>query len=267
VSRAAGFVTGGSSGIGLELARAMAVRGQDVAIFARDASRLDDARTILHAAAAHGTRVRSFACDVTDRAALTAAVDTAIAELGSPSHAIAAAGIATPGLFTEQDPVVHDQHMAVNYTGSRDFVAAVLPSMTARGAGRIGLISSAAAYFGIYGYSAYAPSKFAVRALAEVLTLELAPLGISVTHIAPPDTDTPMLTAENRTKPAASREITKAGGLWRPEQVAARTLAAMDRGRPEAPIGAQTAALARLSSVLAPVLRGWQARVIRRHGG
>ncbi len=263
-SQRAGFITGGSSGIGLEMARILLRRGQSVALFARDAARLSQAQSDLGSDAVQGARILLCPCDVADRSALEGAVETALAELGPPSHAIAAAGVAVPGLFLDQDVALQDQHMAVNYTGARDFVRAVTPAMS-QVRGHIGLVSSAASYFGIYGYSAYAPSKYALRALAEVLTLELAAQGISVTHIAPPDTDTAMLAAEERTKPPATKDITAAGGLWQPQDVAARAIAAMDAGRAEAPIGAQTKALARLSSLLSPALRAWQRRIIRRH--
>lgn len=264
--RAAGFVTGGSSGIGLEIARLLSGRGQNVAIFARDPARLVAVSDQLTHAAPPGTQVRGFACDVADADGFRGALDAAYAQFGAPSHAIASAGVATPGLFTEQSPQMRARHMAVNYQGAVTFVEGVVPWMRGQG-GHIGLISSAASYFGIYGYSAYAPSKFALRALAEVLTLEMAHEGISVTHIAPPDTDTPMLAAEALSRPAATAEITGAGGLWAPQAVARAALRAMDKGRPDAPIGAQAKALARLASVLAPLLRHWQARVVKRHDG
>lgn len=261
----AGFVTGGSSGIGLAAARILARRGQNVAVFARDEVRLAAAVAILEGNVPTGTLVRGYRCDVSDRKLLFNAVQSALAELGPPSHAIAAAGIVVPGLFADQEPAMRDRHMAVNYFGAADFVRALVPAMAETG-GRIGLMSSALAYVGIYGYSAYAPSKHALRALSEILNLELAPLGITVTHIAPPDTNTPMLAEEARTKPRATARITAAGGLWQPEAVAARAVAAMDRGLANAPIGVQTRALAYLSGLMSPALRAWQRQVIRKHG-
>jgi 3-dehydrosphinganine reductase len=260
------LITGGSRGIGLEIARCLVRRGQPTALFARDADTLTEAVADLRRCApTDELAIEGYPCDVSDRAALERSVAAACRDLGPPTYAIAAAGMAVPGLFIDQTPDIHDRHMAVNFGGSRDFVRALLPEMPS--GGRIGLISSAAAYLAIYGYSAYAPSKYALRALAEVLRLELAPLGIAVTHIAPADTDTAQLATEARTKPAATREITAAGGLWPAETVAARAVTALDRGKAEAPIGMQTAALARLSALGLPLLRGWQSRVVRRHVG
>lgn len=263
---AAGFVTGGSSGIGLEIARILSQRGQNVAIFARDEARLNEIAVALSAAAPRGTHVRGFACDVANTGAFRRALENAQSCFGTPSHAVASAGLAVPGLFVDQSHEMRARHMAVNYQGAVTFVETVVPWMREKG-GHIGLISSAAAYFGIYGYSAYAPSKFALRGLAEVLTLELARDAITVTHIAPPDTDTPMLAAETRSKPAATVEITGAGRLWTPQNVARAAVRAMDLGQADAPIGTQIKAVARLSSVMGPLLRRWQARVVRRHDG
>ena len=132
---------------------------------------------------------------------------------------------------------------------------------------RLVFVGSGAAFFGIYGYAAYAPSKFALRGLAEVLRVELAPRGIAVTLAYPPDTDTPQLAAEARTKPEATKRITADGGLWQPEAVARAILRGADRGRFAVAPGVQMTALLWLHSLLAPVLRWWQGRIVRRTGG
>ncbi|MCP4819459.1 MAG: SDR family NAD(P)-dependent oxidoreductase, partial [Shimia sp.] len=138
-------------------------------------------------------------------------------------------------------------------------------AMKTRGTGKIGMISSVAAYFGIYGYSAYAPSKFALSGLGEVLHLELAEHGISVTTIHPSDTDTPQLEAEKATKPAITAEIGEGGGLFQPEEVAATLIKAMDAGRATVSTGPAMSALGSFSSLLAPLLRWHQRRIIRKH--
>lgn len=255
------FVTGGSSGIGLAAAIQLAAKGHDIALFARDLDKLGQARaSILQAAP--DVEVRGYAVDVSDRTAITQAVSDAIGEFGVPAVAIASAGIAEPGLFTEQNLELHERHMSVNYFGTLYFTRALIGPMAQAGGGRIGLIASGAAFFGIYGYGAYAPSKFALRGLAEILHLELAPQNISVTLIYPPDTDTPQLEAEKRTKPAATQKITEGGGLWRATDIAARLLTGMEKGRVVVAPGFQMATLHHLSSLLAPLLRWHQKRII-----
>ncbi|MDF0600028.1 SDR family oxidoreductase [Psychromarinibacter sp. C21-152] len=251
------FITGGSSGIGLELARQLAARGHPVAVFARDPGRLRRAVEIL-------PELSTYECDVGDAPAVEAAVGRAIAELGPPGWAIANAGVAEPGLFLEQPAVTHETHMRVNYMGALHFARACAPAMP--DGARLVFVSSGAAFFGIYGYGAYAPSKFALRGLAEVLRVELAPRGISVTLAYPPDTETPMLAAEARTKSEATRKITAGGGVWQPADVARLILKRAERGRFAVAPGAQMTALLWLHSLLAPALRRWQAGIVRRSG-
>ncbi|MDJ0824364.1 MAG: SDR family oxidoreductase [Rhodobacter sp.] len=258
------FITGGSSGIGLELARLLARRGHSVALFARDANRLQAAAEVIESET-KGAKVATFAVDVGNREACLAAVDQAIADLGGPGWAIANAGIAEPGFFADQDLDTHDRHMRINYQGALYFAKACVPAMAP--GGKLVFVASGAAFFGIYGYSAYAPTKFAMRGLAEVLRVELAPKGVSVTLAYPPDTDTPMLEAENRLKSAATKEITAGGGLWRPADVARVILARADKGRFAAAPGVQMRALLGLHSLLGPALRAWQGWIVRRKDG
>lgn len=257
----AGFVTGGSSGIGLAAARQLALSGHPVALFARDRDRLEAARQdILGMVPA--ARVEVFSVDVSQREALCQSLQQAMQRLGTPEIAIASAGIAIPGLFRDQSLDQHLRQMEVNYFGALNFVHALTGPMTEAGGGKIGLISSGAAFFGIYGYSAYAPSKFALRGLAEVLHVELAPAGIQVTLAYPPDTDTPQLAAEKRTKPPATQKITEGAGLWTAEAVARDLLTGMQKGRFVVASGMQMKLLNRLTSLVAPLLRRHQRRII-----
>ncbi|MGR3370508.1 MAG: SDR family NAD(P)-dependent oxidoreductase [Sagittula sp.] len=262
--RAPAWVSGGSSGIGLEIARLLAGQGRPVVLLARDAARLDAAAADIRQSAP-GADVLGLPVDVSDRAALSAACAQAVAAYGAPGVAVASAGIVEPGLFLDQPLDSFDRQMAVNYNGTLYFLREAAPLMRDAGGGRMAVISSGAAFFGIYGYSAYAPTKYAVRALAEVLRVELAPHGISVTLCYPPDTDTPQLAAEKLTKPAATAAITDGGGLWQPEAVAERVVRAMDTGRFTVTPGWQMWLLNGLAPLLASLLRWHQARVIRAH--
>ena len=92
--------------------------------------------------------------------------------------------------------------------------------MKARWAGgRVVFVSSQAGQVGIYGFSAYSPSKFALVGLAQVLRMELQAHGILVSVAYPPDTKTPGFEDENRYKPVETRLISETSGLFEPEQV------------------------------------------------
>lgn len=257
------FITGGSSGIGFALAAELAGKGHDLALIARDPVKLEAARGKLLASFPQ-RRIEIFATDVGDRVACEAAVEKATGALGAPTWAVANAGIAVPGEFLVQPVEEHEAQMRANYMGTLYFARAAAAKMAGRG-GRLAFVSSGAAFFGIHGYSAYAPSKFAVRGLAEVLRVELKPHGISVSVAYPPDTDTPQLAAEARTKPAATKEITAGGGLWSAEAVAKKIVGAAERGKFVVAPGLQMAALNSLHSLIAPVLRWWQGTIVRKH--
>lgn len=257
------FITGGSSGIGLELALILAKRGHPVAIFARDAGRLQTAVDRLKHQVAD-LEIAAFPVDVGDSAACKVAVAQAIDRFGPPGWAIANAGIAEPGEFLSQPLDAHERQMQVNYFGALYFARALAEPMSISG-GKLIFVASGAAFFGIYGYSAYAPSKFAMRGLAEVLRVELAPRNISVSLAYPPDTDTPMLKAEETTKPDITRTITAGGGMLQPDAVAALIVRRAEKGRFAITPGFQMTALLMLHSLLAPLLRVWQGSVVKKH--
>jgi 3-dehydrosphinganine reductase len=253
------LISGGSSGIGLALAKRLAAQGWQLSILARDAGRLATAREAI------GGRSEAIAVDVADGAAAAAAVAAAIASFGPPALVVASAGIVEPGHFDALPLEAFRRTMEVNYFGTLHLVRASLPAMRQQGRGRIVLISSGAGLIGLYGYTAYAPSKFAVRGLAEALRSELAPDGIGVSVVYPPDTDTPQLHAERRVRPEATSRIAGGAKLLSPEQVADAILRGIRRGHFAIAPGLEMTALNRLHSLIGPVLhRFWFDPVIAR---
>ena len=117
------------------------------------------------------------------------------------------AGIAHPGYFERLDDDIFRRTMEVDYFGTLHAMRAVVPSMMERRSGSAVGISSAAGLVGIFGYTPYAPAKFAVRGLLEALRCEAAPYGVHVGCVCPADTETPQLAYENRFKPAETRAI------------------------------------------------------------
>ncbi len=249
------LITGGSSGIGLALARQASAAGARLSLIARDPARLAAAAAGVRASSPGAPEIVTAAADVADAVALAAAIRSAEASHGPVDILITSAGVARPGYFEELPLAAFTEAMSVNYFGSLHAVRAVAPAMRARRRGSIVLISSGAGLVGLFGYTAYAPSKFALRGLAEALRAELKPAGVAVTIVYPPDTDTPQLAEENLTKPAETRALTAAAGLWSAEAVARATFAGVRDGRFVVTPGWQLTALSWLHSLLAPVLR------------
>ncbi|NEC91428.1 SDR family oxidoreductase [Streptomyces sp. SID12501] len=241
------IVTGGSSGIGLATARLLAERGARISLIARGRERLEAAANELSAAAR--------TADVADQTALTRAIRELEEEQGQPCDIlVTSAGLARPGHFLELADEVFREMIEVDYFGTLYALRAVVPGMVERGRGSVVAVSSAAGLIGIFGYSAYGPAKFAVRGLMESVRAELAPCGVHVGVVFPPDVDTPQLAEENRWKPAENRAV---GGTIKPltaEKVAAAIVAGIDRRRFVICPDTGTRALARFGSVLLPLL-------------
>ncbi len=260
------LITGGSSGIGLALARQAAAAGARVSLVARDGAKLAAAKNAIRAGASDA-EVAVVSADVAVEREIVAAIATAEKAHGPVDVLIASAGVARPGYFEELAVEEFERAMRVNYLGTLYPLKAVIPGMRARGRGAVVLVSSGAGLHGFFGYTAYGPSKFALRGLAESLRAELHGTGVHVVIVYPPDTDTPQLAEEARTKPPETRAITAGGGLWSAEQVAHVTLAGLARRKFAIAPGLPSAALLWWHSPLAPLLRWWFDRTARRARG
>lgn len=247
------IVSGGSSGIGLAVAGRLAERGWRLSLVARDPAKLETARMQLVAAGA--PKIEIYSADVADAAAADEAVARAIAELGPPALLIASAGVVRPGRFDALPLESFERQMAVNYFGTLHLIKAVLPTMRQAGRGHLVLISSGAGLLGIQGYSAYAPTKFALRGLAESLRGELAPEGILVSIVYPPDTDTPQLAAEVALRPPETQRIAGSVRVLSAEAVAEAVMRGIRHRRFTIAPGWEMTLLAPLHSLIGPLLR------------
>jgi len=257
------IVTGGSSGIGKATAQLLASRGANVSIIARDRTRLNSAKADIEQCCIRPSqRVLALSADVADRHQAEQVVNSAIEQLGTPDLLITCAGIAQPGYFRELPIEIFERTMAVNYFGSLYCIRAALPAMERRGQGQIVMISSGAGLIGIYGYTPYCPSKFALRGLAESLRGELKRSGIGVAIVYPPDTDTPQLAEENKTKPAETKAITATAKVWSADAVAQTILQGLEKRSFTITPGQEMTILARFHSLLAPGLQWYFDRLV-----
>jgi 3-dehydrosphinganine reductase len=242
------IITGGSSGIGLEAARIATSRGARVSLIARDADRLASA-------AATSGSVATARADVSDPDAVRVAFGQLTEAQGPCDVLVTSAGSSHPGYFEQLDDAVFRDQMDVDYFGTLHAIRAVVPSMIERRRGHLVTVSSTAGLIGVYGYSAYAPAKFAVRGLTETLRAELAPHGIVVSCVYPPDTRTPGFDAENALKPPETERISATIKPRDADHVARAIVTGIEKDRLVITADVQTAALARAAGLLGPYLR------------
>lgn len=243
-------ITGGSSGIGLETARQLGRQGARLHLLARDPERLETAGRSLRQELGRGSQVSVHAVDVADQPAVSAALQ-AIGGSGGLAALVCSAGIMRVGRFEEMGLDDFETALRVNYLGTLYSILAAWPYLKAGGQSRLALVSSVAGYTGIFGYTAYAPAKFALTGLAECLRMEGRPHGIRVTVVFPPDTETPLLEYERAHAPAETRAITGGASLLSAEAVARRLVAGMERGDFEVYCNAESR-LIRLFKALLP---------------
>ena len=215
------LITGGSSGIGLALAKQLIEMNCSVAILSRQEKLLRHAESILNQVKNDdGTKITIIKADVTRREELNRSLDEYAQSCGIPDIVINCAGVAHPGNFTMLKPEIFDWMMDVNYFGTVNVLKNLVPAFKERRAGTIVNISSIAGFLGIYGYTAYSASKFAVSGFTDALREELHLYGIQVAIVYPPDTKTPQLDYEKKYKPFITQELSGSANLMEADQVA-----------------------------------------------
>ena len=181
------LITGASGSIGQATAIRLARGGHRIYAAARRAAPLE-------VLASQHPGIQAVPLDVTDTGSIQAAADRINEDTGGrgPDVIINAAGIAVLGP-AEAIPAEQVRHQfEVNLVGPLAVARAFLPSMRARGAGRIVNVSSILGRFALPGTGVYSASKFALEALSDAMRAELAPFGVSVILVEPGVTDTPL---------------------------------------------------------------------------
>ena len=161
------LVTGAGSGIGLELAERLAARGDRVVRLTRDGVDLADTAAVAHWAAAF------------------------VEELDTLDSLLHVAGTVDLGPVATLDPEVWERHLAVNLTAPAVLTSRLLPALRAA-RGTVVFVNSSAGLTANAQWSAYAASKFGLRARADSLRAEEAGNGVRVTTVFPSRTATPM---------------------------------------------------------------------------
>lgn len=252
------MITGGSSGIGLAVAKECALRGAYVSLIARDKMKLDKAKTEIEGimkSRGKDQKAITLPLDVAgDAQEVKTAVKDAEGKLGPVDFLFNCAGISHAQKFQETDPEIFERLMKVNYLGSVYCTQAVLPGMIQRKRGRIVFVSSQAGQLGLFGYSAYSGSKFALRGMAEALQMEVKPHNVAVTISFPPDTDTPGFHLENEgdIKPEETKLISETSGLISAESVAKTIIDDSVKGEFTSSIGLEGFLLGNITCGMSP---------------
>ena len=216
-------VTGGGGGIGGATCRRFAKEGAKVAVFDMN---LAAAQKVADEIVAAGGQASAFQCDITDRAAVDAAVAATESQLGPIGVLVNNAGWDVFKPFVKTVPAEWDKLIAINLTGALHMHHAVLPGMVARNYGRIVNIASDAARGGSSGEAVYSACKGGLVALSKTLAREHARHNITVNVVCPGPTDTALLAgvAEGARDPAklleAFRSAIPLGRLGQPDDLA-----------------------------------------------
>lgn len=215
------LITGASSGIGEALAREFASRGAYLVLTARRKDRIEELAREL---TAKGTQAIAVAADVTVDGDMESAVALGLEAFGRIDVVIANAGF---GVSSELAKLTLDDYRRQFETNVFGVLRTVYASVNALAEtrGRLALVGSVSGYLSLPAGSAYAMSKYAVRALAEGLRGELAEKGVSVTHIAPGFVDSEIRRVSNEGEFQAERTDFIPSWLRMPADKAARQMA------------------------------------------
>jgi 3-dehydrosphinganine reductase len=225
-------VTGGSSGIGKAIACELAERGMHVWLLAQRKDLLVLAQNEVESHRRDPSQVIGIvSADVSDLGQVEKAVTFITGKCGPVDLLVNSAGVTHPGYVEKLDINIFNWLMDVNYFGTVYMTKEVLPEMIKRGSGYILNICSLSGIISSFGYTAYGPSKFAVRAFSDTLRQEMKSKGIGVYIIFPTDTDTPQLAYENQYKPPETYAINGSAGFNTPQAMAKSAIKAMERGR------------------------------------
>ncbi|MBZ0270861.1 SDR family NAD(P)-dependent oxidoreductase [bacterium] len=241
------FISGGTSGIGLAVAIEFARLGADVFAFSLDDEAAAGAAmaSIRRAARSDAQRAAFARVDVTDRDTVLRVLGEAASSFGAPDVLVNSAGIGGAQYFEQMAYERFDRTIRVNVYGCRNAIEALLPAMRnqSRKRQRAGSsasrethahiinVASFSGLVGVVGYTAYSASKFALVGFTQALRGELAPHGINVAVMCPPQVDTPMMRKTDPEKPPETKALNDRAGVLSPESVARELVRGMERGR------------------------------------
>ena len=215
------FITGGSSGIGLATAELLASQGCSLVLFARGQKMLNEARDAVQKQTDKPSQIiDTLSMDVANDKDVQDKIKIAVGKFGIPDIFINCAGVGSGDYFENISYEQFDRLLKINVYGTRNTISAILPFLKQKGGGHIVNISSVAGHIGMYGYSLYCTSKYAIVGFSECLRGELKRFNIAVTLVCPPEVKTPFIEEESKTLPPEARVVKNLAGLLTPQQAA-----------------------------------------------
>lgn len=206
------YITGGTSGIGLDLAKNYLKKGcKKMCLVSRSAvdnnfisdlkklSQGDDAIIVHHRA------------DVSNQQSLEDSFKRAETEIGTPNLIINSAGIAFSYGFKDISQELFQKVININLIGSANIARVGIPYLK-KTKGHLVFVASMAGIIPSPGYSAYGASKFGVMGLGNILKLEMATHGVGVSLVCPPEVITPMIEEERKHISKTALELKKTAG-------------------------------------------------------
>ena len=216
----AAIVTGAASGIGRAIALALAREGARVAILDVNATGAEETVTAIQET---GGRARAYAVDVTQKAAVDAAVADVIQRWGALHVLVSNAGWDQPAAFVDTTEDFWDKVLAINLKGPIILTRAALEPMIKQGYGKILFIASDAGRVGSTGEAVYSAAKGGVIAFTKTIAREVARHHINVNCICPGPSDTPLFqgfVAKNPKLGESLKRVIPWGRLGLPDDVA-----------------------------------------------
>jgi NAD(P)-dependent dehydrogenase (short-subunit alcohol dehydrogenase family) len=174
------LIVGAGPGLGMALARRFGREGFAVALVARSAATLS---TLAGQLAPLGPRLKTYAADAADPAAVEDVCAATLRDLGEPSVLIYNAGSYQPGGIADITPEQFESAWKTGCLGAFLFARALLPAMAAAGRGTVLLTGATAAWRGGKGFATLAVPKFGLRALGQSMAREYGPQGVHVAHV------------------------------------------------------------------------------------
>jgi NAD(P)-dependent dehydrogenase (short-subunit alcohol dehydrogenase family) len=214
------WITGASAGLGREMAREFARRGADLALSAR---RVDRIESLAEELRKEGGRALAVPCDVTREETVRDAVATVTEELGRLDVAVANAGFGVNGRFEDLSVDDWRRQLETNVMGVVLTAHYALPRLRET-RGRLALVASVSAMVATPASVAYTTSKYAVRALGQTLSLELAGTGVTCTTLHPGFVESEIGQVDNRGNFRANRKDNRPAALMWPTAKAARVM-------------------------------------------
>jgi 2-hydroxycyclohexanecarboxyl-CoA dehydrogenase len=217
------LVTGGGRGIGRAISLALAQEGAQVAVLDILG---DNAAAVAREIEAMGIKALALTADLTKRAQVDRAVADTLSQFGQIDILVNNAGWDRMEMFLDSEEETWDKIIAINFKGILYVCKAALPSMVARGQGKVISIASDAGRAGSTGEAVYAGTKGAIIAFSKTLAREMARHKITVNVVCPGLTETPLLQGIREQSPKTEKVIeavTRAiplGRVGQPEDIA-----------------------------------------------